>query len=350
MNMHHVLQGDGLLGRAVDFTGKPLDKGGPLSAVRVLAWADVPAGPAEAERSDGLWETGIKAIDFYAPIPRGGTVTFHASPGVGMVVVTAELIRQLATSGGCAVMALQEDAAYPLAETISGLREGGVESHVALVIGREDMTPGERHQTVRAALAAATGFCADGRQVLLVIDDALLLPQAIADLQSRLRHGAQGSLTLALRCWRHTTPEPALDPAVAAWLAAEEDARIVLSRTRALQKIWPAVDGSGSRSRLLADGHMGAAHAVAAAAARQLLRNHEQPGVADAATAARAQRVLLFGGQPFRVAEPYTAQPGVTVPYAETVSCYQAIIAGTYDQVPEERFRFIGALAHDIAH
>jgi F0F1-type ATP synthase beta subunit len=348
MEQDTVLQGEGLLGRVVDGAGRPLDDRGPLRGVRAVAWGELPVLPADVVRSDALWETGIKAIDFYAPIPRGGTVTIQASPGVGMVVITAELISQLAAHGGCAVMALQADAAYPLAETISGLREGGVEAAVALVVGQEHMAPAERHHTIRAALAAAAGFCADGRHVLLVIDDALLTPAAVADLQARQRRSARGSVTLALRLWRHTTPEPALDPALAAWLAQQEDARIVLSVARARERIWPAVDGATSRSRLLDAGHLGVEHAQAAAAARQLLRDRDQGGTTDA-LAARAQRALLFGGQPFRVAEPYTGQPGVTVAYAETVRTYQAIVAGAYDQLPEERFRFTGALATDEA-
>jgi F-type H+/Na+-transporting ATPase subunit beta len=57
---------------------------------------------------------------------------------------------------------------------------------------------------------------------------------------------------------------------------------------------------------------------------------------------ARARRVLLFGSQPFVVAETFTAHPGVYVPVAETVRGYGELVAGRHDDMPEEAFRFGG--------
>lgn len=77
--------------------------------------------------------------------------------------------------------------------------------------------------------------------------------------------------------------------------------------------------------------------------ARELLR---LPGAgAGDGQSARARRVLLYGSQPFFVAEPYTARPGVFVPYTETLRIYAGLVAGAYDDLPEEALRFTGAVA-----
>jgi F-type H+-transporting ATPase subunit beta len=95
------LVGDGLLGRTIDASGRPLDGRG---ALRTLHPARSTPPPASAG-APALWETGIKAIDVYAPLALGGTAALLAQPGVGLVVLVHELIHRLAAQrGGCAVM------------------------------------------------------------------------------------------------------------------------------------------------------------------------------------------------------------------------------------------------------
>jgi F-type H+/Na+-transporting ATPase subunit beta len=331
--------GDGLLGRVIDAAGRPADGGGPLVGVRPAmprrAGEAAPDGPIE------LWETGVKAIDFYAPIRRGGTVALVGSPGVGLVVQVAELTHRLAARGGCGVIADLDDEAAPVRDTAGGLREAGVMKHVALMVAAPESPAAERRSLALGALAAAEDFCERGRDVLLVLDDGLATPETAGALRERLRRSERGSLTLLLCLWRHTAPEPSLAPEVEPLLRGA-DARIALSRALGKQGVWPAVDGLASGSRLLDADAVGEKHAAAARGARELLRLVGE-GEVDA-RAARARRVLLYGSQPFFVAEPYTARPGVFVPYAETVRAYAGLVAGAYDSVPEEALRFAGVL------
>ena len=57
----------------------------------------------------------------------------------------------------------------------------------------------------------------------------------------------------------------------------------------------------------------------------------------------RAKKLKNFMTQNFFVAEDQSARPGVYVPIADTVSGVAAIISGKYDQVPDEKFLFIGS-------
>ena len=85
----------------------------------------------------------------------------------------------------------------------------------------------------------------------------------------------------------------------------------------------------------------------------EMARRNRRPAVrsytalhraADATALARARRVLLFGSQPFFVAEPYTAKPGTHVPLEATIRGYAGLIGGAHDELEEEAVRFIGAL------
>ena len=123
----------------------------------------------------------------------------------------------------------------------------------------------------------------------------------------------------------------------------------MFNRGLAKQSIWPAIDPVQSTSRLLDGQALGAEHVRVARAAQELLRGYgdlEGTGAAgdDARLQARARRVLLFGSQPFVVAETFTARPGVYVPIAETVRGYGELVDGRHDDVPEEAFRFVGGL------
>jgi len=73
------------------------------------------------------------------------------------------------------------------------------------------------------------------------------------------------------------------------------------------------------------------------------VKTHELDAPARA-TVARARRLRRFFAQPFFIAEPYTHQPGAFVPRADTLAACAAILDGTHDDIPEEAFRFTGAI------
>jgi F-type H+-transporting ATPase subunit beta len=326
--------GDGLLGRAIDAAGTPIDELGPLADVR-------PATLAAAANGAGAmvpWETGIKVIDFYAPIARGLTVALVASPGVGLGVCAKELIHRSAEQfGGCAVLAELEGENQEVQAVRLQLRETGVERVSTLLAGRMDDPPAEKQRLVSAALAIAEDFVARGRDVLLVLDDGLAIAETADLLRGRARALERGSLTLLPAFWRHTTAEPMETPVL-----QKADARLVLSKELALQGIWPAVDALASRSRLLDERQVSAEHLRVIEAARELLRLGEH--APDAVQRERARKLLLFQAQPFFVAEPFTARPGEYVPLEDSVRAFGGIIAGEYDATPEEALRFIGGV------
>jgi F-type H+-transporting ATPase subunit beta len=325
-----------LLGRAIDAAGQPLPVDAPMSA-------DAHTSPVRAAHANGeLYISGIKVIDMFAPMVRGGITTMTGTTGVGLVVVTSQLIHDLAVrSGGCAVIASIKEAHMDVEALVADLRSEGVMQHVIVVSGQPGET--DARPIADTALALAEDLRGSGRETLLVLHEPLLTPATAGRLADRARGGAAA---LTVLVWQLLAPEQlAANPLPPAPIAS--DGRLVFSRVLGGQNIWPAVDPARSESRLLADETLSAEHRRVAAAARALLRETgvtEGAGETSAPLGGRARRALLFGSQPFVVAEPFTALPGAYVPLAETIRDYAAIVDGRCDALPEEAVRFTGAL------
>lgn len=324
------------LGRYLGADGSPLDGGASLAGA-------LPAlGPARVDSPapDAMLESGIKVVDMFAPLVRGGAIALVAGAGVGKFVLIEELTQRVATRrDGAAVLASLDDDGFDASTVMAELRSGGVEPYTAAVLGRRDEPAGTAERLAQLGLALAEDLCRAGRETLLFLDELLVTPTTV----ERLRARAAG---LTLLVMQHATPLGEANAPLDA-LLAEGDGRLVLSRVLGGQNIWPAVDPVRSESRLLAGETLSAEHRRVAAAARALLRETgvtEGAGATDAPLYGRARRALLFGSQPFVVAEPFTALPGTYVPLAETIRDYAAIVDGRCDALPEEAVTFTGAL------
>ena len=139
------------------------------------------------------------------------------------------------------------------------------------------------------------------------------------------------------------------------WPAAEVaairgvDSVIRLSTALAQLGIYPTVDPSSSRSRLLDAKLVEREHVEIAARAREALAALELPPEHPRLEEAerlrqRARKLQRFFAQPFFVAEPYTRRPGLHVSRAEALRGCRAILDGEMDAVPEKAFYFTGTL------
>lgn len=333
--------GPQVLGRVFGVNGEPLDGGEPLSGA---SWVALGAGFPASKTAPGpstLLETGVKIIDLFAPLPRNGTVAMVAEPGVGKLVVLSELIHIVtAHQSGCAVLVALEEQTVGSHELVRDFREYGVLAQTAILLGKRDASEADQARLALAGLTIAEAFRAEGRQVVLAIEADAVSAAARERLPGQHSAHSIGGITTLLLCDPDEMSQPAIENA--------HDGRLVFSRALAKQQIYPAIDPLASTTRLLEAGHVSQEHLQVARQARQVLERAarmaagEEP--ADAQLQGRARRIQLFQSQPFFVAEPYTARPAKYVPLAETVRSYQAILQGQYDALPEESFRFIGAI------
>jgi F-type H+-transporting ATPase subunit beta len=338
-----------LLGRYVDATGAAIDGGPPPAQPLPELSAHGAAEPAGAAPPHQL-EIGIKVVDLYAPLLRGGIIPLVAGAGVGKTVLMEELIQRVATrQGGCAVLASLDDDGFTKTDVIAELRSSGVERYVAAVLGRRDEPAGTAERVGLVGLALAEDLCGHGREVLLFLDELLVTPATVDRLLAR-QSGATAALTTFIL--QHKTPADRAPTGALGTLLRDDDGRIVFNRALGQQNIWPAIDPLQSSSRLLGERLASAEHLRVAGEARELLRRTAViagAGKANDPLYARARRALLFQAQPFVVAEPYTAVPGEYVPLADTIRGFGELVAGKYDALPEDAFRFVGAIEQVLA-
>jgi F-type H+-transporting ATPase subunit beta len=145
------------------------------------------------------------------------------------------------------------------------------------------------------------------------------------------------------------------DPAPATAFA-HLDATTNLSRSIAELGIYPAVDPLASTSRILDPQIIGDEHYNTAQAVKGVLQRYKdlQDIIAilgidelsdeDKQTVSRARKIQKFLSQPFHVAEQFTGIPGKYVKLTDSIRSFQEILAGKYDDLPEQAFYMVGTI------
>ena len=68
----------------------------------------------------------------------------------------------------------------------------------------------------------------------------------------------------------------------------------------------------------------------------------------DKLSVTRARKIQRFLSQPFHVAEVFTGTPGKFVALKDTIRGFKAIIAGEYDNLPEQAFYMVGGIEEAV--
>ena len=68
----------------------------------------------------------------------------------------------------------------------------------------------------------------------------------------------------------------------------------------------------------------------------------------DKLAVARARKVERFLSQPFFVAEVFTGSPGQYVSLEDTIKAFKGILAGDYDDLPEQAFYMVGKIEEAV--
>lgn len=134
---------------------------------------------------------------------------------------------------------------------------------------------------------------------------------------------------------------------------SEFDAVITLSCRLAEDRLYPAIDIVRSSSRMLDRATVGKEHVDVAMGVRRLLEHAARRPHVDSdghtAETRRAAQLQRFLTQPFFVAEPFTKQPGVSVPRDAAVEGCAAMLEGAHDGLTEEILYMAGTLDDALA-
>jgi F-type H+/Na+-transporting ATPase subunit beta len=179
------------------------------------------------------------------------------------------------------------------------------------------------------------------------------LATEMGDLQERITSTKNGSITSVQAIY--VPADDITDPAPAAAFA-HLDATVVLNRALTEIGIYPAVDPLNSGSRILAAQYVGDRHYNAASGVQRILQRYkelqdiiailgmDELGEDDKRIVGRARRVQRFLSQPFAVAEQFTGIPGKYVKLEDTVESFERVVAGEFDDLPEQAFYMVGSI------
>jgi len=381
--------GEKTLGRIMDVLGNPIDERGPIGAEEQMPIHRKPPSYMDQSLSDDLLETGIKVIDLICPFAKGGKVGLFGGAGVGKTVNMMELINNIATEhSGLSVFAGVGERTREGNDFYYEMQESGVvniekpsESKVAMVYGQMNEPPGNRLRVALTGLTMAEKFRDEGRDVLLFIDNiyrytlagvevsALLgrMPSAVGyqptlaeemgALQERITSTKDGSITSIQAVY--VPADDLTDPSPATTFA-HLDATVVLSRQIAELGIYPAVDPLDSTSRQLDPLVVGEEHYNVAQGVQGVLQKYkelkdiiailgmDELSEEDKLAVARARKVERFLSQPFTVAEVFTGSPGKYVKLKDTIKSFKGILAGDYDDLPEQAFYMVGTIEEAV--
>src|SRR5215207_6868952 len=372
--------GSTALGRILNVLGEPVDNGAPIPK-------DAPHWPIHRKRPDfvnlepktEVFETGIKVVDLIAPFVKGGKIGLFGGAGVGKTVVIQELINNVAKGhGGRSVFCGVGERTREGNDLYLEFKEAGILEQVALIYGQMIEPPGARLRVGLSGLTIAEYFRdRENADVLVFIDNifrftqagsevsALLgrMPSAVGyqptlasemgDLQERITSTRNGSITSVQAIY--VPADDLTDPAPATAFA-HLDATVVLSRAITELGIYPAVDPLASSSRILDAQFIGERHYAVATAVQRILQRYKelQDIIAilgmdelsedDKKIVGRARRIQRFMSQPFAVAQQFTGREGRYVKLEETISSFERVVAGEFDNLPEQAFYMAGGI------
>jgi len=371
--------GAGVLGRMLNVFGQPLDRLGPVEGVEKRSIHHPAVSLARRKVAPELFITGIKLIDLLVPLERGGTAGLFGGAGVGKTVVITELIHNMMGQyRGVSIFCGIGERCREAEELHRTMEKAGVLKNTVLVFGQMNEPPGVRFRVGHSALSIAEYFRDDCRQdVLLLIDNIFRFIQAgteisgmmgripsrvgyqptlateLAELEERICTTVYGSMTSIQAVY--VPADDFTDPAAAATFS-HLSASVVLSRQRAAQGFYPAVDPLQSQSKLLHPHWVGSRHYRIAREVRRVLAEYqelqdiiamlglEELSEADRLTVNRARRLERFLTQPFFTTEHFTGCKGAMVSIDETLEGCERILGDEFRDVPEQALYMIGTI------
>ena len=362
-------------GRMFNVVGDPID-GKPAPKGKTASIHRQPPSLEEQSTKAEILETGIKVIDLIAPVTRGGKVGLFGGAGVGKTVLIQELINNIAKfHSGNSVFAGVGERTREGNDLYKEMEESGVLGKASLVFGQMNEPPGARLRVALSGLAIAEAFRDEGKDVLLFIDNIFRFTQAGAEvsallgrlpsavgyqptlqqemgaLQERITSTKKGSVTSIQAIY--VPADDLTDPAPATTFA-HLDSTIVLNRALTEIGIYPAVDPLDSSSTILDPEIVGEDHYNVAREVQRVLQQYkelqdiiailgmEELSDEQKQTVARARRLQRFLAQPFFVATAYTGNEGAYIKVEDTVRDAKDILAGKYDDKPENWFYMAG--------
>jgi F-type H+-transporting ATPase subunit beta len=371
--------GKEIMSRMFDVFGSAIDR---KPAPQNVQWRTIHRKPpplSERSTKSEIFETGIKAIDVLVPMERGGKAGLFGGAGVGKTVLLTEMIHNMiGHQQGMSIFCGIGERCREGEELYRGMKDAGVLNNMVMVYGQMNEPPGSRFRVGAAALTMAEYFRDDEhRDVLLLVDNIFRFIQAgmevsgllgempsrlgyqstmgtdLSGLEERIANTHSGAITSIQAVY---VPADDLTDPAAVHVFSHLSASIVLSRKRASEGLYPAIDLLQSSSKMATPGIVGDRHYNLAQEIRRTLAQYEslkdivamlgmeQLSLEDRNAVARARRLERFLTQPFFTTEQFSGMKGKLVSLKDSLDGCERILRDEFKDYPESALYMIGAI------
>ena len=376
--------GNEIMGRMFDVFGNTIDQGAPLTINKRRSIHQAPPLLVKRSTKSEIFLTGIKAIDVLIPLERGGKAGLFGGAGVGKTVLLTEMIHNMVGHNkGVSMFCGIGERCREGHELYHDMKEAGVLDNMVMMFGQMNEPPGARFRVGHAALTMAEYFRDDEhRDVLLLIDNIFRFIQAgmevsglmgqmpsrlgyqptleteLSKLEERIANTNAGAITSIQAVY---VPADDLTDPAAVHTFSHLSASIVLSRKKASEGLYPAIDLLQSNSKMATPGIIGERHYKLAQSIRHTLSQYEelkdiismlgleQLSTADRDLVNRARKLERFLTQPFFTTEQFSGINGKEVRLADALDGCERILSDEFKGLPEQSFYMIGAIDDAIS-
>jgi F-type H+-transporting ATPase subunit beta len=296
---------------------------------------------------------------------------------VGKTVLIMELINNIARfHQGISIFCGIGERSREGEELYREIKEVDVLDKAVLVFGQMNEQPGARFRVGHTALTMAEYFRDDKHQDVLMLADNIFrfvqagaevsgllgripsrvgyqptLASEMAEFQERISNTASGSITSVQAVY--VPADDFTDPA-AVHTFGHLSSTVVLSRKRASQGLYPAVDPLESKSKMLTPSVVGDKHYDIAQEIRGTLAEYEslkdiiamlgmeELSQNDKRIVNRARRLERFLTQPFFTTEQFTGIDGKMVSLEDALDGAQRILRDDFEDYREQSLYMIG--------
>ncbi|HVA96191.1 MAG TPA: F0F1 ATP synthase subunit beta [Candidatus Acidoferrales bacterium] len=373
--------GQETLGRVINTLGVPQDGAGEIKAKEYKPIISQGVTFANVAIPKEILESGIKTVDFFTPIIKGGKVGLFGGAGVGKTVIISEIIHNLVILNpekNVSVFTGVGERTREGEELYTTLKESNVMQGVSLVYGSMGENPALRFRTAFTGVTLAE-YYRDimGKDVLFFIDNVFRFAQSGYELSTLMsaipsEGGYQSTLTSEMASLQEriiSSKKNAITTFEAVYVPADDitdsgvqaifpylDSGLILSREVYQTGHFPAIDILASNSSSLNPDFVGEEHYQAAVDAQAILKKakslerivsligESELSADDQVTYKRAKFITNYMTQNFTVVETQTGKKGVHVSLKETVADVKAILNGKIDTLDPEDLMFIGTL------
>ena len=372
--------GKEILGRVIDAFGNPIDSKGIIETTEHIPIYRSPLGYHEIIPKSEILDTGIKIIDLFCPLVKGGKLGLVGGAGVGKTTLLTELIHNIVIlrkeENAISIFAGVGERTREAHELLETLTLKGVLPRTVLVLGAMGEHPAIRFRTAYTAITLAEYFRdIMKKNVLFFVDNMYRFAQAgnelstvtdvipsedgyqptlaseMATVHERLMSGRGGIISTVEAIY--VPNDDVLDQAVQS-IFAYLDSMVVFSRDVYQKNFLPAIDILESHSSALTPDLVGEKHYTVAFQAQSLLKKavklerivsligESELTPEDRILYKRANILRNFMTQPFYVIEDQSGHPGIYVPREKTVEDTARILMGEFDDRTPNEFLYIG--------